>query len=114
MANVEYYTYKESPINGDILMSVQVFDIITKQVIGEDKDVSLDKTKGFSMSGSRDLVNCRIVDNEVYITVHLKIKYGLNVSSKTKEIQQRIASSIKELTNVTVKSVDIVVVNIEF
>lgn len=114
MANVEYYTYKESPINGDIMMSVQVFDIITKQVIGEDKDVSLDKTKGFSISGSRDLVNCRIVDNDVYITVHLKVKYGVNVSQKTKDIQQRIASSIKELTNVSVKSVDIVVVNIEF
>lgn len=32
MARNEYYTYKDSPINGDIMMSVQVFDIITKQV----------------------------------------------------------------------------------
>lgn len=114
MANVEYYTYKESPINGDIMMSVQVFDIITKHVIDEDKDVDLDKTKGFTMSGSKNLVNCRIVDNQVFITIHIKVKYGINISKKTQDIQQHIASSIKEITNVNVKSVDIVVVNIEF
>ena len=42
MARNEYYTYKGSPINGDIMMSVQVFDIITKQVAAEDKDIKLD------------------------------------------------------------------------
>jgi uncharacterized alkaline shock family protein YloU len=114
MANVEYYTYKESPINGDIMMSVQVFDIITKECVAEDKDIDLDSTRGFSMSGSKNLVNCRIVDNQVYITVHIKVKYGVNVSQKTKNLQQRIASTIKEITNVDVKAVDIVVVNIEF
>ena len=47
MARNEYYTYKDSPINGDIMMSVQVFDIITKQVAAEDKDIKLDTSKGF-------------------------------------------------------------------
>lgn len=114
MANIEYYTYKESPINGDIMMSVQVFDIIVKQVFEEDPDVSLDKTKGFSISGTKSLVSCRIDHNEVYITVHISVKYGTNVSEKTKEIQRKIASSIKNYTNVSVKTIDIVVVNIEF
>ncbi len=63
MAHNEYYTYKESPINGDIMMSVQVFDIIAKEVINEDKDVSLDTSKGFSINGSKRLVNARIDDN---------------------------------------------------
>ena len=52
MARNEYYTYKGSPINGDIMMSVQVFDIITKQVAAEDKDIKLDTSKGFSVTGT--------------------------------------------------------------
>ena len=68
MARNEYYTYKDSPINGDIMMSVQVFDIITKQVAAEDKDIKLDTSKGFSVTGTKNLVNCTIKDNEVYIT----------------------------------------------
>ncbi len=114
MAHNEYYTYKESPINGDIMMSLQVFDIITKQVVNEDKDVSLDTSKGFSMPGSKNLVSCTIKDNEVYITIHVRIKYGVNVTAKTAEIQQKIATSIKEMANVDVKTVDIVVENIDF
>ena len=109
MARNEYYTYKGSPINGDIMMSVQVFDIITKQVAAEDKDIKLDTSKGFSVTGTKNLVN-----NEVYITVHVRIKYGTNITAKTKELQKKIASGIKEMAAVTVKSVDVVVEAIDF
>lgn len=114
MARNEYYTYKDSPINGDIMMSVQVFDIITKQVAAEDKDIKLDTSKGFSVTGTKNLVNCTIKDNEVYITVHVCIKYGTNITAKTKELQKKIASGIKEMAAVTVKSVDVVVEAIDF
>ena len=110
MARNEYYTYKDSPINGDIMMSVQVFDIITKQVAAEDKDIKLDTSKGFSVTGTKNLVNCTIKDNEVYI----RIKYGTNITAKTKELQKKIASGIKEMAAVTVKSVDVVVEAIDF
>ena len=111
MARNEYYTYKDSPINGDIMMSVQVFDIITKQVAAEDKDIKLDTSKGFSVTGTKNLVNCTI---KVYITVHVRIKYGTNITAKTKELQKKIASGIKEMAAVTVKSVDVVVEAIDF
>ena len=109
MARNEYYTYKDSPINGDIMMSVQVFDIITKQVAAEDKDIKLD-----TLTGTKNLVNCNIKDNEIYITVHVRIKYGTNITAKTKELQKKIASGIKEMAAVTVKSVDVVVEAIDF
>lgn len=114
MARNEYYTYKESPINGDIMMSVQVFDVITKQIVAEDKDVKLDTSKGLSVPGTKNLVNCTIKDNEVYITIHVRIKYGTNVTAKTKELQKKIASGIKEMAAVSVKSVDVVVEAIDF
>ena len=114
MAKNEYYTYKESPINGDIMMSIQVFDIIAKQVIAEDKDVSLDASKGFAMPGTKKLVNCQIENNEISITLHIKVKYGIKVTKKTKELQRMIANTVKDMANVAVKSVDICVESIDF
>ena len=96
MARNEYYTYKDSPINGDIMMSVQVFDIITKQVAAEDKDIKLDTSKGFSVTGTKNLVNCTIKDNEVYITVHVRIKYGTNITAKTKGITEKLTLELKK------------------
>ena len=114
MAHNEYYTYKESPINGDIMMSVQVFDIIAKEVINEDKDVSLDTSKGFSINGSKRLVNARIDDNNVTITLLIKVKYGVKVTRKVKDLQKAIAAAVKDMCNVDVKSIDINVESIEF
>ena len=99
MAKNEYYTYKESPINGDIMMSIQVFDIIAKQVIAED---------------TKKLVNCQIENNEISITLHIKVKYGIKVTKKTKELQRMIANTVKDMANVAVKSVDICVESIDF
>ncbi|MBO6047732.1 MAG: Asp23/Gls24 family envelope stress response protein [Erysipelotrichaceae bacterium] len=112
--NTEYYTYEGTPINGNLMMNVQVFDIIIKRVVTEAENVSLDTSKGFSMSGSKNLVNCTIRDNEVYITLHLKMKYGTNISAETKFLQKKLADQIKEITNVDVKSIDINVEGIVF
>ena len=114
MAHNEYYTYKESPINSDIMMSIQVFDIIAKEVVSEDKDVSLDTSKGFSINGSKHLVNASIDDNNVTITLHIKVKYGVKVTHKVKELQKAIATAVKDMCNVDVKSIDINVESIEF
>ena len=96
MARNEYYTYKGSPINGDIMTSVQVFDIITKQVAAEDKDIKLDTSKGFSVTGTKHLVNCTIKDNEVYITVHVRIKYGTNITARQKNYRRRLLLELKK------------------
>ncbi len=114
MAQTVYYTYKETPINGNIMMNIQVFDIIVKQVVKEDTDVQLDVSKGFSMSGSKNVVCCRIKDNEVYVTLNLKIKYGTNINRKTSDLQAKVANAIQEMTNVKVKNVDINVDSIIF
>lgn len=114
MAHTEYYTYKETPINGNIMMSLQVFDIITKKCVSEYEDLKFDSSKGYSMPGTKNLVNCTIKDNEVYINFHVRVKYGVKVTERIKELQEKIASTIKQITNVDVKSVDIAVDNIEF
>lgn len=114
MAQNEYYTFHQGHINGKILMNVHVFDEITKKTIEKMKDVSLDTSKGIQIPGTKSVVSCSIDDNEVFINIHVRLKYGVNVSKITKEIQQKISNEIKEMTSVEVKHIDIKVDNIDF
>ena len=114
MAHNEYYTYNQGTVNGSILMSVRVFDEITKKAVMEMKDVSLDTTKGIQIPGTKAVVSCSIKDNDIYIDIHIRLKYGVNISKKTKEIQEKIATSIKQMTDVDVRHIDIEVDNIDF
>ena len=114
MAHNEYYTFDQGTVNGKILMNIQVFDEITKKTVSEMKNVSLDTSKGIQIPGPKAVVSCSIKDNEVYVCIHVRLKYGVNVSKMTREIQEKIATSIKQMTGVLVKHVDIEVDNIDF
>ncbi|MEG0275500.1 MAG: Asp23/Gls24 family envelope stress response protein [Coprobacillus sp.] len=114
MAHTEYYTFDQGSVNGLIMMNVQVFDEITKKTVSEIKNVSLDASKGIQIPGTKAVVSCSIKDNEISINIHVRIKYGVNVSKTTKEIQEKIASAIKQMTGVKVKQINIEVDNIDF
>lgn len=114
MAHNEYYTFDQGTVNGKILMNVQVFDEITKRTVNEMKNVSLDTSKGIQIPGTKAVVSCSIKEIEVYICIHVRIKYGVNVSQMTKEIQEKIATAIKQMTGVSVKHIDIEVDDIDF
>ena len=114
MAQTSYYTFTQSAINGNIMMSAQVFDEITKRTVRELENVSLDTSKGIQIPGTKAVCSCSIVDNNVIIDIHVRIKYGVNISKKTLEIQEKIATNIKQYTNVDVKQINIEVDNIEF
>lgn len=114
MAHNEYYTFNRGSVNGKILMNVKVFDEITKKTVSEMKNVSLDTSKGFQIPGTKAVVACSIKENEVFVNIHVRLKYGVNVSKITKEIQDKISASIRQMTGVTVKQIDIEVDNIDF
>lgn len=114
MAHTEYYTFDQGRVNGKILMNLHVFDEITKKTVSEMRNVSLDTSKGIQIPGTKAVVSCSIKENEVYVNIHVRLKYGVNVSKMTKEIQEKIATSIKQMTDVDVKHVDIEVDNIDF
>ena len=114
MAHNEYYTFDQGSVNGRILMSVQVFDQITQKTVAEMKNVSLDTSKGIQIPGTKAVVFCSIKDNEISVNIHVRLKYGVNVSKITKEIQEKIATSIKQMTGVVVKHINREVDNIDF
>ena len=45
-----------------------------------------------------------------YICIHVRIKYGVNISSITKEIQEKIAVAVKQMTDVDVQHINIEVI----
>jgi len=114
MAHNEYYTFHQGSVNGKILMNIHVFDEITKKTVNDMKNVSLDVSKGIQIPGTKQVVSCSIKDNEIFINIHVCIKYGVNIAKITKEIQEKIAISIKQMTDVTVKQINIEVDNIDF
>lgn len=114
MAHNEYYTFNQGSVNGNVSMNVRVFDEIVKKTVNEMKYVSLDTSKGIPIAGTKTVVSCSIKNNDVYINIHVRLKYGMNVSKMTKEIQEKIATSIKQMTDVDVKHIDIEVDNIDF
>lgn len=114
MAHNEYYTFDQGTVNGKILMNVRVFDEITKKTVSEMKNVSLDTSKGIQIPGTKTVVACSIKENKVFINIHVRIKYGVNVAKTTQEIQQKIATAIKQMTSVTVTHINIEVDDIVF
>jgi uncharacterized alkaline shock family protein YloU len=114
MAHNEYYTFNQGSVNGQVLMNVQVFDIIVKETVSKMNNVDLDASKGFSIPGTKAHVSCSIKENEVYIEIHVKIKYGVKVSQISKEIQEKIAAAILEMTGVKVNCINIIVDEIDF
>jgi len=114
MAHNEYYTYDQGTVNGQIAMNVCVFDTIVKETVSQIENVRLDTSKGFTLSGTKAFVSCSIKDNKVYIEIHIRIKYGVNVSKTTKELQEKISLAIEELTGVIVNHINIIVDDIDF
>lgn len=114
MAQNEYYIFNQGTVNGQMAMNVRVFDIIVKEAVSKMPDVRLDASKGFHLQGTKSQVLCSINENDVFVEVHVKIKYGTKVTQVTEEIQKKISIAIKELTGVDVKHIDVVVDDIDF
>lgn len=114
MAHNEYYTFNQGRVNGKILMSASVFDVIVKNSVKEIDNVYLDTSKARPVSGAKSGGYCSIKNNEVFIKINVDLKYGVNVSKITKEIQTKVATSIRYMTGVKVKKISIDVDNIIF
>lgn len=109
-----YYTYDQGSVNGLVAMNVYVFDVIVKETVSKMDNVRLDTSKGFTLQGTKSHVSCSIKDNEVFIEIHVRIKYGVKISSVTQLLQENIQTTIKQLTGVNVKHIDIIVDDIDF
>lgn len=115
MAESKYLEYTSNNSLGKAGLSLQVFGLITKIAIEETKDVSLDisASHNFFNFGKGPII-CNLDDGHLNIQVEVRIKYGKNVNKTTKNLQNRIAKAISDMTEVKVSSVNVKIVGVDF
>lgn len=107
MAN-EYIQLKQNDELGIIAITKHAFELITTFTVDEDEDASLVSTK-FTKA-----VGVKISNNKLFVSVDVHIKYGTNVNRVVDRLQEKIAKTIKDMTDYHSTSVDINVVGFVF
>lgn len=114
MAESKYLEYAGNDGIGQVGLSLQVFGLITKITTEETQDVSLDLSQHNFFNFGKGPIICELNDSRLNIQVEVNIKYGKNVNKTTKNLQNRIAKAISDMTDVKVGSVNVKVVGVDF
>ncbi len=114
MSDKEYLVYEGHEGQGCVGMSLQVFGMITQLACQEVKDIIIDLPQHGIFSFGKGPIICELNNDELDITIETKIKYGKNVNKTSKNLQNKIASAIFEMTDVKVHSINVKVVGVEF
>jgi len=106
----EFYLIENYKKNGKIGISHQVFEEIARYVTLEVDGVEfLEETS--SLFKKQDIV-CKIINDELYITINVRIRYNFNVGDVSQIIQDRVSQFILHMTEITPKKIDVNVVDI--
>jgi len=93
---------------GTINIKRSVFDSIVAIAIQDEKRAMMDHTD------PKKSVDSKVVDNQLLITVNVKIQYAQNVNDVSESLQDKITQDIEHMTGLTCRNVDIHVVGIYF
>lgn len=115
MAELKYVQYEENTNLGKIGLSLQVFSLIAKITTEETADVSLNMPTTQKISNlGKSPITCELNDKNLTIQVEVRIKYGKNVNKTTRNLQNRIAKAISDMTDVKVSTVNVKIVGVDF
>ena len=111
MAQSIYYVNDRANQYGTIALEMGVFESIANNILAETDGVVIDNK---ILKGNRESAVAWLEGTKLNITINLKVKYGTIVSKVSKDVQDRINTTIQELTNVIPESVNVNVIGIEF
>ena len=95
---------------GEVHLHKSVFSSIALNVIEEDENVKLvESSKPFKAG-----IVTRIEENELILSIPVKVNYKANVSDVCANLQNKIFESISYMTNYTPDSIEIEVVGFIF
>ncbi len=106
----EYVAIKENNQNGIIAMSKRVFQSIAKIAIEEDDNLKIATKNGLFS----DALSCKVVNDQLVLTVNVKIKNGANVHDTCAKVQGRIFENIEHMCGYQPDMIDIRVVGFIF
>lgn len=95
---------------GSVNLNRGVFSSIARNVIEETENVTLVEAS----SPFRGGIQCKIEENELSLTVPVKVAYNVNVTDVCAALQSRIFESISYMTDYKPESVQIDVVGFNF
>ncbi len=106
----EFYLIENYKKNGKIGISHQVFEEIARYVTVEVDGVEfLEETS--SLFKKQDII-CKIINDEVYIIINVRVRYNFNVGEVSQIIQDRVSQTILHMTEILPKKIDVNIVDI--
>ena len=106
----EYIALKEKNNDGVIALSTSAFSTIAKIVVEEDENLKLAKPS----SPLKYPLNCKIVDDQLILSVDVKVKYNVNVQDVCSKVQSKIVENIEHMTGYKPDVIDIRVSGFSF
>ena len=93
-----------------IALSTSAFSTIAKIVVEEDENLKLAKPS----SPLKYPLNCKIVDDQLILSVDVKVKYNVNVQDVCSKVQSKIFENIEHMTGYKPDVIDIRVSGFSF
>lgn len=82
----EYIALKERNNAGVIALSKSAFQTIAKIVVEEDENIALAE----SAAPFKYPISCKIVNDQLILSIDIKVKYSVNVNEESSKVQSKI------------------------
>ena len=105
----EYIALKQRNKIGVIAINKSVFQTIAKIAVEEDEHVVLQDSSPFKYP-----INCKVVDDQLVLTLEIKVDYKVNVNETCSRLQTKIYESIEHMSDYRPDVIDIRVVGFIF
>ena len=105
----EYLLAKNKNNLGQIALSKSVFETIAKIALEEEEQLALAEAGPF-----KSALNCKITDDQLVMTLDVKVKYQVRVEDVCARLQAKIYDSISHMSDYTPDVIDIRIVGFIF
>lgn len=106
----EYVALKQNNAAGMIALNKSVFQQLSKIAVDEEEDVVLSE----GVSPFKYPLTCKIQDDQLILTLEVKVKYTANVNEVCTRLQAKIFESIQHMSDYKPDVIDIRVVGFVF
>lgn len=89
---------------GFIALNKSVFQTIVNNVINEEKNVEFAESNS---PFSKVPLSCKLVDEQLVITVSVKVRFNDNINEVSEKIQKKIYENIKHMTGYSPDFIDV-------
>lgn len=98
----EFYSIENYKNHGKIGISHQVFEEISNYVIKE-----IDGVESLDSPSRKHNTVCKLVRDQVYLTISIRVRYGINVNEIVNKIHNRVSQTILNMTEIMPAKIEV-------